>query len=121
MPRHPPQQTEHQAHPPDEPKHYISKHDNTPGNSPVYVKDNDDIYELDPRHDLASHSKGFAWGYGGSGPAQLALAILADARGDTFAITHYQKFKWEAIANYPSDKPLNISEVEINAVIGAEA
>lgn len=34
---------------------------------------------LRPRHDLFNHSPdGFAWGYGGSGPAQLALAILAD-------------------------------------------
>src|SRR5712664_3316643 len=33
---------------------------------------------LDPRNDLFNHSPdGFQWGYGGSGPAQLALAILA--------------------------------------------
>ena len=32
---------------------------------------------LDPRYDLRNHSPtGFAWGYGGSGPSQLALAIL---------------------------------------------
>lgn len=35
---------------------------------------------LPPRLDLFNHSPaGFEWGYGGSGPAQLALAILADA------------------------------------------
>ena len=34
---------------------------------------------LDPRLDLANHSPdGFEYGYAGSGPAQLALAILAD-------------------------------------------
>lgn len=34
---------------------------------------------LDPRADLMNHSPaGFEYGYGGSGPAQLALAILAD-------------------------------------------
>jgi hypothetical protein len=34
---------------------------------------------LDPRLDLYNHSpNGFEWGYSGSGPAQLALAILAD-------------------------------------------
>ena len=34
---------------------------------------------LNPRLDLWNHSPtGFEWGYGGSGPAQLALAILAD-------------------------------------------
>ena len=39
-----------------------------------------DMEPLDPRLDLANHSPtGFEWGYGGSGPAQLALALLADA------------------------------------------
>lgn len=34
---------------------------------------------LNPRFDLANHSpNGFEYGYSGSGPAQLALAILAD-------------------------------------------
>jgi len=33
--------------------------------------------------DLWGHSPtGFGWGYGGSGPAQLSLALLADALGD---------------------------------------
>lgn len=33
---------------------------------------------LDPRFDLFRHSPdGFAWGYGGSGPAQLSIAIVA--------------------------------------------
>jgi hypothetical protein len=35
--------------------------------------------DLDPRLDLFNHSPtGFEYGYAGSGPAQLALAILAD-------------------------------------------
>jgi hypothetical protein len=35
-------------------------------------------YPLKPRNDLFNHSPdGFAWGYEGSGPAQLALALLA--------------------------------------------
>jgi len=38
---------------------------------------------LNPRLDLWNHSPtGFEWGYGGSGPAQLALALLADHFGD---------------------------------------
>ena len=38
---------------------------------------------LDLRLDLHNHSPdGFEWGYCGSGPAQLALAILADHLGD---------------------------------------
>ena len=47
---------------------------------------------------LREHSPtGFSWGYGGSGPAQLAhSAILSDATGDDeLALTWYQEFKWE--------------------------
>jgi len=36
-------------------------------------------YELPMRLDLVNHSpSGFEWSYGGSGPAQLALTLLAD-------------------------------------------
>ena len=54
---------------------------------------------LDPRLDLRNHSPdGFEWGYSGSGPAQLALAILAVEFDDEFAVAHYQKFKDDFIA-----------------------
>jgi hypothetical protein len=58
---------------------------------------------LDPRLDLRSHSPAeFEWGYGGSGPAQLALAILADHLGDDQqALNLYQHFKWAVIAELP--------------------
>ncbi len=51
------------------------------------------------RLDLWNHSPtGFEFGYGGSGPAQLALAILADCRGDELAVTYRQAFKREVVA-----------------------
>lgn len=54
---------------------------------------------LNKRLDLRNHSPdGFNWGYGGSGPAQLALAILAHQMGDEFALEHYQDYKREVIA-----------------------
>jgi hypothetical protein len=55
---------------------------------------------LDPRYDLRNHSPdGFNWGYGGSGPAQLALALLADITGDSaLAEKWYQPFKWTFVA-----------------------
>jgi hypothetical protein len=58
---------------------------------------------LNPRWDLWNHSPtGFEWGYGGSGPAQLALAILADhLRDDEQALNFYQRFKWAVIAELP--------------------
>lgn len=48
---------------------------------------------------IINHSpNGFNWGYGGSGPAQLSLAILMDIEDDSFAVKHYQKFKNDIIA-----------------------
>jgi hypothetical protein len=55
---------------------------------------------LDPRVDLWEHSSGFEWGYGGSGPAQLALALLADhLDDDEQAVALHQEFKWAVVAN----------------------
>lgn len=59
---------------------------------------------LRPRLDLHNHSpSGFAWGYGGSGPAQLALAVMADSLGDDdLALCLYQDFKTHAVSRLPS-------------------
>ena len=59
--------------------------------------------ERDPRFDLRQHSlDGFECGYGGSDPAQLALAILADHFGDAEqALSRYQDFKWKVVAGLP--------------------
>ena len=58
---------------------------------------------LNPRFDLWGHSpSGFEWGYCGSGPAQLALAILADHLGnDEQVLDFYHRFKWGVIAELP--------------------
>ena len=58
---------------------------------------------LNPRLDLRNHSPtGLEWGYGGSGPAQLALAMLADhLADDAEALNLYQRFKWRVIAELP--------------------
>ena len=49
---------------------------------------------------LKNHSpKGFAWGYNGSGPAQLALAmLLAAGATERQAIDLYQDYQSEVIA-----------------------
>jgi len=45
---------------------------------------------------------GFEWGYGGSGPADLALNILLAATADRdFATRHHQSFKWRFVASLP--------------------
>jgi hypothetical protein len=65
---------------------------------------------LNPRLDLWSHSpSGLEWGYGGSGPAQLALAILAQhlgaggpqTREAREAVRLHQDFKWMVTAGLP--------------------
>ena len=55
------------------------------------------------RLDIVNHSPtGFAWGYSGSGAAQLAVAILADWMScDYAALALHQRFKAAAIAGLP--------------------
>lgn len=76
---------------------------------------------LSPRFDLRNHSPdGFEWGYGGSGPAQLALAMLADACGDSeLATRHYQDFKFQRIAGLPRDEEWEIAQADILAWLKA--
>lgn len=75
---------------------------------------------LDPRYDLRRHSPtGFTWGYGGSGPSQLALALLCDHFGDdNLALFYYQDFKWCTVADWPQDKPWTITTAYIDKAIG---
>jgi|SRR5437868_6218661 hypothetical protein len=58
---------------------------------------------LHPRLDLWNHSpSGFEWGYAGSGPAQLALALLADhLDDDERAVDLHHGFKLAVIARLP--------------------
>lgn len=53
-----------------------------------------------PSQAIYNHSPdGFAWGYGGSGPAQLALAILLHFSNEQIAAKYYQQYKTEVVAN----------------------
>lgn len=73
---------------------------------------------LDPRFDLRNHSPtGFEWGYGGSGPAQLALAILADHFQDSeLAQRFYQDFKFKVIGSL-KDETWTLSSGEIDEAL----
>ena len=80
----------------------------------VYViEENQHRRALDPRLDLRNHSPtGFEWGYGGSGPAQLSLALLADATGDDeFAMKHYQAFKAKFVQRLKGDWTFTSNEI----------
>lgn len=87
-----------------------------PDGGAMVVVEIPDVYGGDPKHeslkprtDLRNHSPtGFEWGYQGSGPAQLALAILADFFGDKVAEMGHQRFKRDVIAQLPRSKPWEI-------------
>lgn len=75
---------------------------------------------LNPRRDLVNHSlTGMEFGYGGSGPAQLALAILADYTGDDeLAVALHQDFKWAFIA--PLERPSPFEPGTLWVIHGSE-
>jgi hypothetical protein len=73
---------------------------------------------LNPQLHLYNHSpSGFEWGYGGSGPAQLALAIMVDHVGDTAEALHlYQRFKWAVVSDLPF-KAWTLTTEDIDKVV----
>jgi hypothetical protein len=105
------------------PKEYNGIRDKD-GSLHVTVRDPDDGKQhlLPLRLDLASHSPtGFECGYEGSGPAQLALALLADAlKDDALAVQLHQDFKSRVIAGFPRDKNWVISLASVLAFVKSQ-
>jgi hypothetical protein len=73
--------------------------------------------KLPPRLDLRALSKaGFEWTYEGAGPAQLALALLADHLGDDqAALARYERFMREIVANL--DNAWRLTSADIDAAL----
>lgn len=66
--------------------------------------------------EIVNHSPdGFAWGYEGSGPAQLALAIMVNEYGPdlTKHPCHYQDIKRDIIAKLPQGAGFILSNLSI--------
>ncbi|MFO0847120.1 MAG: DUF6166 domain-containing protein [Gemmataceae bacterium] len=83
---------------------YVARRDPADGRvSVVKLTQAGDELALPPRTDLRNHSPaGFGLSHAGSGPAQTALALLADALGnDDLARDLYQAFKAEVVARVP--------------------
>jgi len=78
------------------------------------VTKNGNHFSAIPSQKLYNHSPdGFAWGYGGSGPAQLALALLFDVLGvSEEALKYYQAFKREVVSHWDKDS-FSITNVDI--------
>lgn len=81
-----------------------------PGKSP---------YPLQERQDIINHSPtGIAWGYGGSGPAQCAFAVLMDYLCDEAqARALYQDFKFRVIAKLPPNSQWTLTGRQIESAI----
>lgn len=71
-----------------------------------------------PRVYVHHSPDGFEWGYGGSGPADLAYNILLLFTDANTVQQHYQDFKWEFIASMPKEGG-TISETVICAWLSA--
>lgn len=73
----------------------------------VKVEDTDNenevVFSAAASQKLVNHSpNGFNWGYGGSGPSQLALGLLLEVSSNNdLSLRYYQDFKWEIIASLP--------------------
>lgn len=74
---------------------------------------------LDPRFDMKRLSPtGFEWTYEGAGPAQLALALLADHLGDDrLALALYERFMRAVVADL--DNSWELSSADIDAALAA--
>lgn len=92
------------------------------GNAHVEAQDGfeSESYPLRWRLDLDNHSPtGLEWGYGGSGPAQLALALIADATGnDEHALERHQDFKWKVVAKLDKDE-WTLTSIDVLAALRA--
>jgi hypothetical protein len=80
--------------------------------------------QLTPKRslELANHSpSGFSWGYAGSGPAQLALALLLDYTDDEdVALAEYMEFKTKVVSQLECTEPdgcWRLTGREINAAL----
>lgn len=95
-------------------KIYSGRRDHN-GTAVVRVTKNGDARALPLRLDLDRHSPtGFEWGYAGSGPSQLALAILADALGNNeVALRLHQAFKSQIIAALPQNESWLLTEQQV--------
>ncbi len=69
---------------------------------------------LPPRHDLRRLSRtGFEWTFEGPGPAQLALALLADHLGsDAEALRRYESFMRDVVAHLDNAWRLTSADID---------
>lgn len=95
---------------------YSGIKDDKGGPCVVWICDGDGFDRpLDPGPSQAvwNHSPdGFQWGYGGSGPAQLALAILLDLTQDKdLSVQRHQAFKHDFVCRWGNEWTVGADQI----------
>jgi hypothetical protein len=70
-------------------------------------------------HRVRHSPDGLNWGYGGSGPADLARSILWEHLGREPEPALYQDFTWAFVARFPHGQPWILTGREIERWLGA--
>jgi hypothetical protein len=76
----------------------------------VVVEAPERVYPLP--HKLRHSPSGYAWSYGGSGPADLARSLLWDHLGREPSAALYQEFKWDFVARFDDTWTLTAEEID---------
>jgi len=77
------------------------------------VTKNGQILRPNKSQKIRNHSPdGFNWGYAGSGPAQLALAILQAEYGSEVAQAFYQNFKFKFVGGWGDDWQIDTLDLD---------
>ena len=96
-------------------KTYYSERTQGSGEENVWVSENgiDRLLPVEPSLKVVNHAPGFQWGYAGSGPSQLAMAILLDyTKGNVdMSKSFYQYFKFEFVSKWQDSWSITESEI----------
>jgi len=81
---------------------------------PLVVTKDGKVLSPSPSQKLFNHSPdGFQWGYGGSGPAQLALALLLDATNDPeLSVRLHQDFKLDFVSHWGEKWEITTEQIQ---------
>lgn len=97
---------------------YRGEQPSTGGPGEVTVVEDDTERTLDPRTDIANHSpSGVSWGFRGSGPRQLAIALLADVYGDDLAADPHASLHLMHELTEDLDNEFEVSAAQIKSIM----
>jgi hypothetical protein len=87
-------------------------------NHPVLIE-TDEGKVMMLRHHVEHSPGGHAWGYGGSGPADLSKDLLWDVLGEQPAREMARQFLIDVISNIPQDQGWQLAEKDVRKWVDA--